>query len=87
LHLAENQLTSVPESLGGLTRLEVLDLSDNMLEAVPAELGGLSALHTLHLNANQLTSLPADLGKARYQPRHLVLFTMYTNEIMVGHTK
>jgi hypothetical protein len=32
-------------------------------------------------------SLKADAGKAWYQPRHLVMFTMFTKYFMVVHTK
>ena len=35
LHIAGNQLTTLPESLGDLENLEVLDLKDNKLISLP----------------------------------------------------
>ena len=63
LYLNGNSLTSVPESLGKLSQLAVLDLSDNSLTSVPESLGNLSQLTTLSLRNNELTSVPESLGK------------------------
>ena len=35
LHLAGNQLTQLPESIGDLVNLEILDVKDNKLVALP----------------------------------------------------
>ena len=47
MSLAGMQLTLVPESLGNLTTLTMLDLNDNQLTAVPESLGNLTALTKL----------------------------------------
>lgn len=52
LHLAGNQLTSLPESLGDLQNLEVLDLKDNKLVSLPQRLGLLSKLIKLTIDEN-----------------------------------
>ena len=58
LDLSRSGLTSVPESLGQLSGLQVLYLSDNQLTSVPESLSQLSGLQTLLLSRNQLTSVP-----------------------------
>lgn len=54
---------SLPAGLGGLSRLEDLDLGRNELSGVPDALGDLTQLRTLNLMANKLTSLPESLGR------------------------
>ena len=58
-------MTSLPASLGQLTRLEVLDLSDNALSGtIPPQLGDLISLRSLDLSNNFFESqLPSALGK------------------------
>jgi hypothetical protein len=62
LDLGGNQLTALPESLGGLTTLYTLYLYGNQLTALPESLGGLTALTGLDLGGNQLAALPESLG-------------------------
>ena len=71
LDLINNQLTGeIPEELGSLTNLRVLNLQYNQLTGeIPAELGNLTILTiltilgVLYLNNNQLTGeIPAELG-------------------------
>ena len=62
LGLGNLRLTELPESLGGLTQLEYLELSGNRLTALPEWLGGLKQLEYLDLSKNQLTALPEWLG-------------------------
>ena len=66
-------LTEVPESLGNLTRLQLLDLSENQLTSLPKSLGNLAQLQELDLHTNQLTLLPESLSKLA-QLRELNLF-------------
>nr|NGX39765.1 E3 ubiquitin-protein ligase SlrP [Chlamydiota bacterium] len=62
LDLRNNQLTSIPDSLGGLKALEKLWLHENQLTSIPDSLGGLTALELLLLHENQLTTIPDSLG-------------------------
>ena len=55
-------LVSVPEWLGSLTSLTMLDLGGNRLTALPDWIGNLPALTTLHLSRNRLTALPDWIG-------------------------
>lgn len=64
LTLSFNNLTGVlPEDLGVLTRLQVLDVESNMLQgAVPAALGSLASLKQLGIGGNNFTGvLPDDI--------------------------
>ncbi len=62
LYLHKNQLTSLPDSIGGLSNLTYLALDDNQLTFLPDSIGYLSALRVLDLSNNQLTSLPDLIG-------------------------
>lgn len=56
--LAGNRLTQLPESIGLLSKLELLTAHGNLLHSLPASLGKLSNLTTLNLSGNRLSSLP-----------------------------
>ena len=55
-------LTALPEAIGMLANLEVLDVKDNRLLKLPFEFGCLSKLLRLNLDGNQLQVIPAGLG-------------------------
>lgn len=61
--LAANQLSSVPQSVGGLCSLRHLALDGNQLEELPAELGNCTRLKTLLLDDNRLSSLPHSITR------------------------
>jgi Leucine-rich repeat (LRR) protein len=63
LSLIEAGLSSLPQSIGKLSQLKVLDLTGNQLQSLPAEIGNLSQLEKLNLFINQLQSVPVELGK------------------------
>ena len=56
-------LTKLPESLGELTRLEILSLSFNKLTELPEWLGQLNQLQVLDLADNELTALPESVSR------------------------
>ena len=58
-----NQLTSLPESIEKLTKLEALGLRDNNLTSLPESIEKLTKLEVLVLYQNKLTSLPESIGK------------------------
>ena len=63
LHLYNNQLTALPESVfNGLSALRSLDLHGNLLTTLPeGMLSGLTSLTTLNLESNRLTTLPESI--------------------------
>jgi len=58
LHLYDNQLTSIPESIGGLVNLKEFSLSNNQLTSIPESIGLLINLEELNFSNNYLSSLP-----------------------------
>nr|CDJ96700.1 Leucine-rich repeat and B3 B4 tRNA-binding domain containing protein [Haemonchus contortus] len=55
LVIIRNELVSVPEELGTLSKLVFVDLSNNKLERLPASFSKLTKLETLVVSGNQLT--------------------------------
>ena len=61
---SDYQHRSLPESIGNLQLLSVLDVSYlHQLTTLPESIGKLQALSELHGSSNQLTSLPESIGK------------------------
>ncbi|NEQ55708.1 MAG: protein kinase [Leptolyngbya sp. SIO3F4] len=58
LILTNNQLTTLPKSIGTLTKLQKFMLAGNRLQTLPDELASCSNLELLRLAANQLQTLP-----------------------------
>ena len=54
---------SIPPEIGGLDKLEFLNLDDNQITSLPPEIGNLASLETLWLNWNDLASLPPEIGR------------------------
>ena len=58
LYLGDNQLVSLPETIGKLEKLTSLGLGHNQLVSIPKTIGKLKKLTELYLWDNQLVSLP-----------------------------
>jgi len=56
LDIRQNELTELPESFGGLTALQGLNLMYNELTELPESFTKLTALQTLYLSKNQISS-------------------------------
>lgn len=62
LKLADNALEgSLPQSLGSLTHLEVLELQGNKISNLPDEIQELALLRTLNISNNAIRELPSGL--------------------------
>jgi Leucine-rich repeat (LRR) protein len=59
LHLAHNKFTVLPDSIGQLTSLVVLDISNNELESLPSTITKLRNLSSLNAASNKLKALPS----------------------------
>ena len=62
LHLADNMLLQLPDEIGTLRNLKLLDCSRNALEHLPDGVGRLKNLGTLLLQGNRLAGLPDTFG-------------------------
>jgi hypothetical protein len=56
------ELTFLPEEIGLLENLQVLDVANNKLVTLPESLGNLKQLKVLRLNNNKLQALPETIG-------------------------
>lgn len=59
LILTNNQLTTLPSSIGKLSRLQKCMLAGNQLQSLPDELANCQNLELIRLAANQLQTLPS----------------------------
>ncbi len=57
LYLSNNQLSTLPQSIGSFSNLEVLNLSNNQLTTLPESIAKLTHLTSLNLGYNKLTAL------------------------------
>lgn len=60
---AFEQLTHLPDNVGDLYNLKMLNLCANALQVIPESIGKLQRLQYLNLDSNQLTFLPINLGQ------------------------
>jgi hypothetical protein len=63
INLSNNEITSLPDSIGKLKKIDQLYLSHNELVVLPETIGDLTALKYLYIDRNSLTSLPESIGK------------------------
>jgi len=63
LYLHGLSLTILPEDIGKLAQLELLNLAYNRLTSLPAEIGQLTELIKLELLFNRVAKLPPEIGK------------------------
>ncbi|GAA5984926.1 hypothetical protein JCM5350_000063 [Sporobolomyces pararoseus] len=66
LNLANNELKSVDEEVGGFEDLEHLDLHGNSLTSIPSSLGFLINLTSLNLASNSIARFPVQIVNLRY---------------------
>eukprot|EP00002_Diphylleia_rotans_P037400 TRINITY_DN8349_c0_g1_i3.p1 TRINITY_DN8349_c0_g1~~TRINITY_DN8349_c0_g1_i3.p1 ORF type:complete len:206 (-),score=69.87 TRINITY_DN8349_c0_g1_i3:134-751(-) len=59
LILKNNALSSLPESIGKLPNLKILEVEANKLSSLPASMSSLSKLEVLNASYNQISSLEA----------------------------
>ncbi|KAJ8641104.1 hypothetical protein MRB53_017798 [Persea americana] len=62
LDVHSNQLKSLPNSIGCLSKLKVLNVSNNMIPAIPKTIENCRALEELNANFNKITKLPDTIG-------------------------
>ena len=73
-----NEITTIPESIGNLDELEVVDFSNTQITTIPASLGNLSELKSLSAEGGQLTGpIPPELGNLT----NLMYLRLYDNQL------
>ncbi|MDI7211915.1 leucine-rich repeat domain-containing protein, partial [Leptospira santarosai] len=65
LDLGENQITSIPDSIGNLGTLEVLDLESTLIDSLPKTIEELTSLETLYLKKTKLKDVPDFLASMK----------------------
>jgi len=78
LYLHNNQLSSLPESIGNLISLRRLDLSTNKLTIIPDSIGNMISLRRLEIRGNKLNQLPDSIGNLK----SLTLLNLVANKII-----
>ncbi|HOY28555.1 MAG TPA: leucine-rich repeat domain-containing protein [Flavobacteriales bacterium] len=73
LRLRRDGITDLPEGIGSLKNLRLLDLSGNPITELPAGIGELTALEEFYLNDDPLLDLEHDLPTLAKLPRLRVL--------------
>ncbi|KAL4272185.1 hypothetical protein GQ457_13G004450 [Hibiscus cannabinus] len=91
LQVPSSSLQELPDSIGNLTSLEILDFSDNNLRGpIPATLGNLKQLRYLDLSSNNLVgNLPSQvrgpdrnfLSSSLFSLPHLVVLRLNNNKL------
>jgi Leucine-rich repeat (LRR) protein len=65
LEVSENQIKSIPETIGELKSLKSLDLSGNQIRVLPETIGQLENLEGLWIGKNCLSALPESFSKLK----------------------
>jgi Leucine-rich repeat (LRR) protein len=63
----------LPEEIGQLAELEVLDLTGNALASTPASFAKLKKMRRLNLQGNMLQKLPEEIAEMTYECCFIVL--------------
>lgn len=63
LYLNDNKLSTIPDAVFTLKKLNRLDLSNNQIVKLPPQLGRLVYLQELFLGGNKIRELPFEMGK------------------------
>jgi Leucine-rich repeat (LRR) protein len=52
-----NELSAIPEEIGYLSNLEIIDMSTNLISAIPNSLGSLKKIKKLNLKENKIAKV------------------------------
>lgn len=80
LDVHSNQLTSLPNSIGCLSKLKILNVSGNLLTSLPKSIEHCRSLEELNANFNKLTMLPDTMG---FELLNLKKLCVNSNKIMM----
>ncbi|XP_028751408.1 plant intracellular Ras-group-related LRR protein 6 isoform X1 [Neltuma alba] len=80
LDVHSNQLRSLPNSIGCLSKLKLLNVSGNLIEFLPKTIENCRALEELNANFNKLTVLPDTIG---FELINLKKLSVNSNKLVV----
>ncbi|CAG7884422.1 unnamed protein product [Brassica rapa] len=80
LDLHSNQLKTLPNSIGCLSKLKVLNVSGNNLQHLPKTIEDCRSLEELNANFNELTMLPDTIG---FELTNLAKLSVNSNKLVV----
>ncbi|KAF2309919.1 hypothetical protein GH714_005620 [Hevea brasiliensis] len=80
LDVHSNQLKSLPNSIGCLTKLKVLNAAGNLLAFLPKTIENCRCLEELNANFNKLSMLPDNIG---YELVNLKKLSVNSNKLML----
>ncbi|KAJ0263260.1 Plant intracellular Ras-group-related LRR protein 8 [Hirschfeldia incana] len=80
LDLHTNQLKTLPNSIGCLSKLKVLNVSGNNLQHLPKTIEDCRSLEELNANFNQLTKLPDTIG---FELTNLMKLSVNSNKLVI----
>ncbi|CAH8287427.1 unnamed protein product [Eruca vesicaria subsp. sativa] len=80
LDLHSNQLKTLPNSIGCLSKLKVLNVSGNNLQCLPETIKDCKSLEELNANFNELTSLPETIG---FELTNLTKLSVNSNKLVL----
>ena len=63
--MVDNQLLTLPTSIGNLKSLRILDLRNNQLTSLPNSIGNLQSLEELDLRHNEFITIPTIIRKLK----------------------
>ncbi len=78
-----NQISHIPDEIGLLQNLQLLDLSSNLLEVLPPVIGKMKRLELLDVSKNELESIPEEIGQLQRLHR-LDLSSNHLNQLPEG---
>ncbi|ESQ54692.1 hypothetical protein EUTSA_v10025419mg [Eutrema salsugineum] len=80
LDLHSNQLKSLPNSIGCLSKLKILNVSGNYIQFLPKTIEDCKSLEELNANFNELTRLPDTLG---FELTNLTKLSVNSNKLVL----
>ena len=63
--MSNNRLEFLPDTIGNMKSLRILELDENKIEYIPSDIGYCTNLETLVLTSNKIQQLPTDIGSLK----------------------
>ncbi len=77
INLSSNKITSIPDEIGNMKKLEIFLIKGNKLKEIPVSLYNCTSLQKVDISCNQITIIPANINKLI----NLANFAAYQNKL------